>query len=229
MKEDIPYWKILTVLIGFPCIYQLYSVSPFSIELFQKSNNNFFIPFFLGTIFLHISTFLICVWLMKTSHWGHRDIGFLLSKKQTIQLLIAYFTIALVLLVGVELVLNNVTVDTSKVNKLGNFFPKTLSQRIVFIFTAFSAGFCEEYIYRGFAIRSLESKGIPLRISLIISSISFTFIHGIVVFERFHAYFFPSLVFGILFIWTKKLAIPMFVHAIIDLTAILMILKTITI
>lgn len=227
MQEKMPWWKIAVVLFGFPSIYQLYSVTPIASKLFQDSDAESFVPFFLGLTFLHCMTFFICYLFLKDSKWGNVEIGYSLSKKQTFKLIAIYFLIAISLLIFVEITLYYIPLDSEKLKGIGDFFPKNTLQRIVFTFTAFAAGFCEEYIYRGFGIRSLENRKISTWIAVIITSTCFTFIHGIIVFQRFPTYFFPALFFGILFVWTKKLHILMLVHAIIDLSALLMILRAI--
>ena len=224
MQQKIAWWKIATVMLLFPMIYQLYSISPLALGLFQESKSENFVPFFLGLTFLHWLTFYICYTIVKSSKWTNAMIGYQLSTNQTLKIVSTYFLIAFLLLILIEYILHVSTLNPEKVSQLGDFFPKDTTQRVVFIFTAFSAGFLEEYIYRGFAICSLESRGISRWIALIISSISFTLIHGVIVFQRFPAYFFPSLLFGALFIWKRQLQIPMLVHAFIDLTALLMIL-----
>lgn len=225
MKKNILVWKILLLLTGIPLIFQLYSYSPVSIQLFVHSNSTYFIPFFVGIIGLHLLSFLSCFWLVKSAGWEPVELSYTLSYRQTVWMLAVYLLIATGICLTIEWVLWNSPPDPVKLKKIGDFFPKTTSQRILFVFVALSAGFCEEYVFRGFGIRGLEKAGLPLWLAFLITSVCFNFIHGAVVLKKFIFYFVPSLIFGLLFIWTKRLEIPMIIHALIDLTALLMIFR----
>jgi uncharacterized protein len=227
MKPAMPFWKVFIVLIIFPAAYILYSLSPWSEELFRKSNGDYFIPFFSGLILLHWSTFFVCRWFVKSSGWEDSDVGFTSNRKEILKWVSVYLLIALVILGLVEMVIMNAGLNPEKLKRVGDFFPKTTSQRLLFIITAFSAGFCEEYIYRGFGIRALESNRVKTWLALIITSIFFTFIHGIIAFQKFPFYFVPGLLFGLLFLWTKNLKLPIIVHSLIDLGALMMILQAV--
>lgn len=221
----MPLWKILIVLIAFPGCYILYSLTPWSIELFSRSNADYFIPFFCGLIALHWGTYLVCYRLMISTGWKNENVGLILSRKEMAKGVGIYLLIAIGILMFVEAAVRSAGLDTEKLRHIGDFFPKTTTQRVLFIITAFSAGFCEEFVYRGFGIRALESRKVNTWLVLLITSISFTFVHGIVAFQRFPAYFIPGLIFGFLFVWRKTLTLPIFVHALIDLGGIMMVLR----
>ena len=143
---------LLIVLVGFPLIYFTYSLTPWAKELFEKGNNDLFIPFWSGIIVLHwISVFVVKAFL-KQENRTFRDIGYGLNTKKTIILLLSYLTVALLVLGFTEWSLKYVTIDEDKLAGLSNFFPKTTPQRIFYIITVFTAGFCEEIVYRGYAI-----------------------------------------------------------------------------
>ena len=174
---------------------------------------------------MHWSTFFVCRWFVKSSGWKDSDVGYTLNKKELLKWIGFYLLIAIVILGFVEIAIANAGFNPEKLKKVGDFFPKTTSQRLIFIVTAFSAGFCEEYIYRGFGIRTLESRRVKTWLALIITSFFFTFIHGIIAFQRFPFYFIPGLLFGLLFLWKKNLTLPIIVHALIDLAALMMVLE----
>lgn len=224
MKPAIPYWKIFIVLIFFPAAYILYSMSPWSYALFKNSNGNYFIPFFAGLTSLHWISFFICRWFVHSSGWKDSDAGYTLNAKKTLKLVGIYLIIAASLLIFVETAVRIAGLDTQRLARVGDFFPKTTAQRVLFIITAFSAGFCEEYVYRGFGINALESRKVNAWLALIITSICFTFIHGIIAFSRFPKYFVPGLLFGLLFLWKRTLTLPIMLHALIDLGALMMVL-----
>lgn len=223
MMKPIPLWKIGIVLILFPLAYILYSLSPWSYQLFSESNGAYFILFFSGLIVIHWSTWLICLKLLTLSGWKSSDIGYVAT--DTKRLMGIYVLLAIGIFSFVELAVRNVGLDSEKLKAIGDFFPKSTEQRLLFIVTAFSAGFCEEFVYRGFGIRALQSRGNATWIALLITSISFTFVHGIVAFQKFQLYFLPGLLFGLLFLWRKTLTLPILVHAVIDLGAMMMVLR----
>jgi membrane protease YdiL (CAAX protease family) len=224
-KNKIALWKVLIVLVGFPLIYQIYSLSFFATELFVHSNQNYWIPFFGGVIFIHWLSYFLCRYFLKKAQWDLATVGYPYTTSQTWRIIFTYFLVATLLFVFVEYGLFYSDINVEKLKKLNNLFPKTTAQRVVFILIAFSAGFCEEFVYRGFGIRALESLKVPLILAVLISTFSFSFIHGVIVFERFFFYFIPGLLFAGLFIWTKKLEIPILTHAFINLSAMLMILR----
>lgn len=225
MNPTIPIWKIFIVLIVLPGCYVLYSLTPWSVELFSKSNNNYFILFFSGLTTLHWLSFFICYRLLVSSGWKIENIGLALSFKELQKRLVFYAIIGIGLLVFVEVLIINQGLDAEKINRIGDFFPKTTGQRTLFVITAISAGFCEEFVFRGFGIRALESRSVNTWVALLITSFSFTFVHGIVVLDRFLAYFIPGIIFGLLFIWRNSLTLSITIHVLIDLGAILMILQ----
>lgn len=224
MKPVIHYWKIFTVLIAFPAAYMIYSISPWSYALFRDSDGSYFIPFFAGLTALHWASFFICRWFVHSSGWKDRDAGYILNKKNTLKLVGAYLLIAAAILLFVETAVRNAGLDAQRLARMGDFFPKTTAQRLLFIVTAFSAGFCEEYVYRGFGINALESRKVKTWLALTLTSICFTFVHGIIVFSRFPQYFVPGLLFGLLFLWKRTLTLPIILHALIDLGALMMVL-----
>lgn len=225
MKPSIAWWKIIVILVLLPCGYIAYSRSPWAIELFARSNNDYYVYFFGGLTFMHAVGFLLTRYLLHSSGWSDADIGFTITGGLRNRLLLGYFGLAVLLLGGVGYLEYSGALDPEKLSRIGDFFPKTNSQRILFVFTSLAAGFFEEYAFRGFGIRALESKGIPAWLGLILACAAFVFVHGWIAFSRFVPYFLMGLFFGVLYLWTKRLTLPIIVHCLIDLTAILMVLK----
>jgi membrane protease YdiL (CAAX protease family) len=117
--------------------------------------------------------------ISKKSEKTLADIGYKLSNKGTLYLVGGYLLIAILMLVGVETMLNNVELDPSKFGNISGLIPKTTSHRIFFILLVFSTGICEEIVYRGFAITQLNEIGVNKWIALIIAAFIFIGIHGI--------------------------------------------------
>ena len=110
--------------------------------------------------------------------------------------------------------------------KLNFILPKTAEERRWFVLVAITAGVCEEVLYRGFLIHYFRELPVSNGLigALVLSSCVFGFAHlyqgavGIVQTTILGA------IFGLIFIVTGSLLLPMILHALIDLR-ILLILK----
>jgi len=107
--------------------------------------------------------------------------------------------------------------------KLSFILPKTAEERRWFVLVAITAGVCEEILYRGFLIHYFRELPVSIGLigALILSSCVFGFAHlyqgivGIVQTTIFGA------IFGLIFIVTGSLLLPMVLHALIDLRILL--------
>src|ERR1700722_19208642 len=107
--------------------------------------------------------------------------------------------------------------------KLNFILPKTAEERHWFVLVAITAGVCEEILYRGFLIHYFRELPVSIGLigALILSSCVFGFAHlyqgivGIVQTTIFGA------IFGLIFIVTGSLLLPMVLHALIDLRILL--------
>tara|TARA_R110001583_G_scaffold1089_2_gene9143 strand:+ start:66 stop:755 length:690 start_codon:yes stop_codon:yes gene_type:complete len=228
MKITNKIWKILSIIIGFPIVYILFGKTAIAIELFGNKNLDYYIPFWGGIIILHWLSVLVVVKYLKSEKKTLADIGYKLSKKGTIYLVGGYLLIAILMLIGVEIMLNNVAVDASKFGSISGLIPKTTSHRIFFISLVFSTGFCEEIVYRGFAITQLTKVGLNKWIALVIAAFIFIGIHGINAYtNRFLFLFGGGIMFGVTFLLSKRLLPSILIHLIINLTAMMAILQLI--
>jgi membrane protease YdiL (CAAX protease family) len=110
--------------------------------------------------------------------------------------------------------------------KLNFILPGTAEERRWFVLVAITAGVCEEILYRGFLIQYFRE--LPLHIGLMGALVLSAGVFGI-------AHLYQGLIgivqtailgaiFGVLFVVTGSLVLPMVLHALIDLR-ILLILK----
>ncbi len=222
--------NLLIVLIGFPIIYFIYSLTPWAKELFVKGNSNLFIPFWSGVIILHWTSVVVVKAFLKQENKKLRDIGYGLNTKKTLVLILLYFIVALLVFGFTEMSLKYVPIDKYKLAGLSNFFPKTTAQRVFFIITVFTAGFCEEIIYRGYVITKLTEIKINKWIAIIPAGFAFVFIHGIVAitaYSQFLFYFSFAIVFGLIFVSSKRLLPNIIIHLLIDLSAMMAIFQAI--
>jgi membrane protease YdiL (CAAX protease family) len=110
--------------------------------------------------------------------------------------------------------------------KLNFILPKNAEERRWFVLVAITAGICEEILYRGFLIHYFRELPVSIGLigALILSSCVFGFAHiyqGVVGIVQTTIL---GTIFGIVFIVTGSLLLPMVLHASIDLR-ILLILK----
>lgn len=94
--------------------------------------------------------------------------------------------------------------------------PETAPERMIWIFTAFTAGFCEETMFRGFAIWKLRTVTGNFWGAAVISSVFFGFGHlyqglaGIVLTGTY------GMLFAVLYLWRKQLKPGIYAHFIND-------------
>jgi membrane protease YdiL (CAAX protease family) len=220
--------KILSILIGFPFLYILFGKTTIAIELFANKNLHYYMPFWGGIIILHWLSVWVVIKFLKSQKKTLADIGYKLSNKGTLYLVGGYLLIAILMLVGVETMLNNVELDPSKFGNISGLIPKTTSHRIFFILLVFSTGICEELVYRGFAITQLNEIGVNKWIALIIAAFIFIGIHGINAYtNRFLFLFGGGIMFGVTFLLSKRLLPSILIHLFINLSAMMAILQLI--
>ena len=220
-------WALLIVLIVFPLAYLCLSITPWSRELFAMHNDSFFFHFWGTVIVMHWLTLYVVHIILRREKLTFKDIGYELNRKRTVLLISILALVALLVFTCTELGLKMLPVNQEKLEAMGNFFPKTTAQRILFIFVAVTAGFCEEIIYRGFAITKLAEAGLNRWLSIIPAGITFVFIHGINGYFQFWLYFGAAVMFGLLFVSAKRLWPGIVIHALFDLMAIMAVFQAV--
>jgi hypothetical protein len=225
-QRKISLWKTLLIIIGFPILYILFCKTSIATELFGNKNLDYYIPFWGGIIALHWISVLVVIMLLKNHGKTLADIGYKLSRKGTLLLIGGYVLVALLVFLGVEVMLNDVELDSSQFGSISGLIPKTTSHRLFFILLVFSTGFCEEIFYRGFAITQLEKVGLNKWIALLVAAFLFIAIHGINAYSsNFPFYFGGGIMFGLVFLFSKRLLPSILIHLAINLAAMLAILQ----
>lgn len=136
-----------------------------------------------------------------------------------------YLIFAFGLLAFIESALANSIVDPEKLNSLSSLTPKTTTARIIFIFMGLVAGLSEEIVYRGYAIRGLQSLGLHKWLTVILATIPFIFQHGLKSIDQFWWFLGWGIIFGALFLLIKNLTINIIIHWLIILSAMLAVLQ----
>ena len=228
MEINSHIWKTLLIIMGFPILYMLFGMTPIATELFADKNLDYYIPFWGGIIILHWVSVFVVTQLLKSQGKTLADIGYKLSRKGTLRFIGGYVLVALLVLVGVEVILSNVELDSSQFGSISGLIPKTTSHRIFFILLVFSTGVCEEIVYRGFAITQLEKIGLNKWAALIIAAFIFIGIHGVNAYSnRFLFLFGGGVMFGLVFLFSKRLLPSILIHLAINLSAMMAILELI--
>ncbi|MGC1382317.1 MAG: CPBP family intramembrane glutamic endopeptidase, partial [Candidatus Acidiferrales bacterium] len=103
--------------------------------------------------------------------------------------------------------------------------PVTHEERVWFFFVSLSAGICEEILYRGFLIHYW--MGSPTQLSVAMAMLVSSLIFGIGhIYQGVRGAIGSTVlgfIFALLFVMTGNLALPMFLHALIDARILLMI------
>ncbi len=225
--KAIPFSKTIAVLIGFPVISTLISLLLLNRSLITNTGLDFLSTFWSIIIGWYLLQLYFISKILKQSGWKWSDIGFTLSKKQSIYLIIGYLLFSLILLVFIEFSLSSSPIDTEKLKLISSLTPKTTSTRLIFILMGLVAGLAEEIVYRGFAIKALESNKINKWLSVFIATIPFVFQHGLKSIDQFWWFFIWGVIFGILFLLLKKLTVNIAIHWLVILSAMVAILQTI--
>jgi uncharacterized protein len=226
-SKAIPLSKTIAVLIGFPIIATLISLLLLNRTLITNLGLDFFNTFWIIITGWYLIQIYIVSKILHTAGWKWADIGFPFSKKKTFYFIGGYLLVAFGLLVFIELALANSIVDTEKMNNISSLTPKTTVARIIFIIMGLTAGLAEEIVYRGFAIKALLSNKINKWLAVFAATIPFIFQHGLKSIDQFWWFLTWGVIFGILFLWLKKLTFNIIIHWIVILSAMIAILQVI--
>lgn len=227
---QMPLSKTIAILAGFPIVSTLISLLLLNRNIFSGTGWDFFTIFWILITCWYLLQMFILSKILKSSGWSWKDIGYTFNKKQTVFFITGYLIFAFALLGFIEFVLADSNIDPGKLKSLSdlsNLTPKTTPDRLIFIFMALAGGLTEEFVYRGFAIRTLESYNVNKWLAVIIATFPFVFQHGLKSIDQFWWFFIWALFLGALFVLSKKLYINIIIHWLLILSAMLAILQVI--
>ncbi len=227
IKKVMPLSSTITVLISFPITATLFSLLLLNRTTFTDSGLDFFNTFWLIIIGWYILQIFIISKILKKQGWNWKDIGYPFSTRKTAYFIGGYLLFAIGLLVIIELALANSSVDAAKLEALSSLTPKTTTARIIFIFMGLVAGLAEEIVYRGFAIKALESNRVNKWLAVLIATIPFIFQHGLKSIDQFWWFATTGIAFGLLFLFLKKLTLNIIIHWLVILSAMTAIFQVI--
>jgi uncharacterized protein len=217
------------ILLGFPIGSTLISLLLLDRSALQWTGLDFFSAFWLLITCWYAAQIAILGRTLRACGLRWRDIGYPFDRRRTLWFVAGYLVFALALVGFVEFALASAGSDPERVKALSDFSnltPKTLPQRVIFVLMGLAAGLCEELVYRGFAIRVMQRRGIPGWLGVVIAAIPFVFQHGLKSLDQFWWFFIWGLVFGALLLLTRRLWINIVIHWLVILSALLAILQT---
>lgn len=227
-RSELSNTKIAAVLVGFPLGSTLLSLLLLKRDVFAWSGAEFFTVFWALITLWYATQIWLLSRVLKSSGWTWADIGFGLSRRGTAWFVGGFLLFAFALFGLIELAMGGAALDPAKVqalSDLSNLTPKTSTQRFIFVFMALAAGLCEELVYRGFAIRALEGRGMNRWLAVLVASIPFVFQHGLKSIDQFWWFFIWGLVFGVMFVAIKRLYANIVIHWLVILSAMLAVLQ----
>jgi membrane protease YdiL (CAAX protease family) len=140
--------------------------------------------------------------------------------------------VGVVILVVAVILLNklqkrNVTPEqyAKQIENIRKLIPTTPAERLAVIPLAFTAGFCEEFLYRGYLLNIAASATKSLWVGLLISSILFGFAHLYQGRKGVIGTSIGGLVFGLIFLASRSLVPGQLLHTGMDLTQLLALSK----
>jgi membrane protease YdiL (CAAX protease family) len=226
--SSIPLSKTLRVLVGFPVISTLLSLLLLKRSLLTDAGFDFFNAFWIIITAWYLIQIYLIYRILVSSGWNWPDIGFPFSQKETLYLITGYLFFSLGLLAGIEWLLANADTDPEKLRSISSLTPKTTTARVIFILMGLVAGLAEELVYRGFAIRVLESHKINRWLAAGIATVPFIFQHGLKSIDQFGWFMIWGITFGILFVWLNKLTLNIVIHWLVILSAMVAILQVLS-
>ena len=227
----VPRWQIALVLVGFPVLYMLNSLAPWSLRLFGAKDHTAFFPFFLSVLTLHWLSVAVTACFLRKAGVTLADLSLNLSVRKAVTLAGKLTAVGLLFVVFRQLVPSAASRPDWMV-----FFPANLAESIFWVLIAISAGFCEEFVYRGFGITVLQARGVRPWQAVLLTSLSFNFMHGAGGVFLFPLFFLGGLLMAGIYLGRiggigprglirparrKSLLRVMITHAVGDMTAIL--------
>lgn len=210
----LPRSLLILVLIGLPALYVVHSLFPWSVGLLQRHDHSYFWPFWVLIAVLHWSSVAIVIVLLKRVGRGLTDIGLRSSPLGVAAM------IGIPLVVGLVLTLLHGASGSGQQASVVS--PATLGERLFWIFMSITAGFCEELVYRGFYVRTLQGHKMRTWLAVLVATLAFVLMHGVTALTLTASLtiFVAGLVFSGIFLWRRSLVPGICLHALIDVASI---------
>ena len=226
--SPMPVRKIAAILVGFPIVSTLISLLLLDRQSLAWTGLPFFPAFWLLITAWYGVQVAILARVLRSAGWHWRDIGYGFGRRGTLWLVGSYLVFAIALVAFIEHAIATVGLDPEKLralSDLADLTPTARPQRIVYVLMGLAAGLCEELVYRGFAMRALQSRGVPGWAAVPLAALPFVFQHGLKSIEQFGWFFGWGLAFGVGFLLLRKLHANIVVHWLVILAGLVAILQ----
>ncbi len=222
--RKVKTWHIVAMFL-FPALYFLNAMTPWGQELWGRGNRDSYATYWISTMALHWLSVILVLYFLKKDGISLRNIGLGLCKKGSLIVIGALVAVAL----GIFFFTESAAPAKSAVDMgwMSMFYPLDTRERLLWIFCCFSAGFCEELVYRGYNISMLAFKGVNKWLALLLAAFPFILIHSFAPIYSgymFGMYFSAAIIFGLIYLLTERLWIPMAIHCVYNLTAMMAVL-----
>ena len=209
---------LVLVLVGFPLLQYAFLRVGLVLQGDRETTVSDWFIFILWIVLLEWTLFYAMTLALKRENKSVLDVGFPTVKRGDL----AVLGMSTVGLVAFIIWVGDSTSDFAR--SMPDIFPKTVEQKLMFLFVAVTAGVCEETLYRGFCYSELRKRNLGVIWAVLLPSVSFVLIHGIAQDLGMMAFRGAvAVLFAGIFIWRGTLRIPIFLHAAVDASLVLII------
>jgi membrane protease YdiL (CAAX protease family) len=134
------------------------------------------IVIYLGTIAFQWVAALVAAWRASAHGWTKFELGLVLrgDRNALVAGIVGAAVVALLQSVNLRRMSRLPTESRARLGALAErILPQTPRERPLFVLLALTAGGCEEFLYRGFAMTAFSRAGLPVWSSILISSVLF--------------------------------------------------------
>jgi membrane protease YdiL (CAAX protease family) len=204
--RDLIYFPVLYNVVGLILVFFLFAVSPEHLVEPEILN----LVLYSGVVIIHWALFYFILRRLGTN--GVRE---LIKPKRNIR----WFP-SIIVFVSLNLLFVGYMVLALVYGRIPPWGRVDVLQIVFYIaLNSITAGFVEELIWRGYFIERLIATGRTEWKAIIYSSVSFAFIHGVVVWDKLIVTFVWGIIAGCYYIRERNLPVLMATHIIIDMIA----------
>jgi membrane protease YdiL (CAAX protease family) len=198
-------------------LYWANHLTPWNFGLFREGDRSWYSYFAASIVALHWLTLLVMVAQVRRAGATLADIGLKLTPARVIAALVVFA------LAGGGLLWLRSTwpLPTEPPEGWQIIYPVTWGERTLMLFASFSAGVCEELIYRGYALAVLRGRGMRLWLALLLSGLSFGMMHGIPGVILMPMYLIAHAAFAGVFLGCRGLWPAIYLHVLWDMMMVL--------
>jgi len=208
---------LAVVLIAFPLAYLVNSGMPWSRRFTAEGDHAYYLPFLVSIMLLHWLSVAVA-WRVARAHgYDLSGLGLVTSPRRALVV-----GAVLVLVAGLGVATRELYPAQEPLLRIppAGLHLDGWVERAWWVPFSFTAAFCEEFVYRGFGITALRSRGHPSWRAVALASTSWCLVHGLGGVLLFPAYFIAGVGFSALFLWRRSLVPVMVVHVLIVLTVL---------